>query len=145
MEYFVDDSIVRSWVIRLDKDDDMLDSINAVIKECGIDNAVVVSGIGTLYDARIHMIGTTGYPAVEKFPVWKNKPIEVSSLSGIIASGEPHIHIVFSDSEGCYSGHLEKGCRVLYLAEIVIQSLGIGLERVRDEKGINVLRRKNNG
>ena len=69
MDCFVSQANVnRRYVIRLDKDDMLLESIEKVIEEKGIRNAVVVSGIGTLSDARIHMVTTTGYPAVETYP-----------------------------------------------------------------------------
>ena len=55
----------------------------------------------------------------------------------MIAGGVPHLHMVVSDHEKAYSGHLEKGCRVLYLAEVVIIELdGAQLHRVRNVKGI---------
>jgi predicted DNA-binding protein with PD1-like motif len=45
--------------------------------------------------------------------------------------------MVVSDHEKAYSGHLEKGCRVLYLAEVVIVELDQAhLQRVRNEKEI---------
>jgi hypothetical protein len=77
---------------------------------------------------------------VEHFERWEDKPLEVSSIDGLIAGGVPHLHMVVSDHEKAYSGHLEEGCRVLYLAEVVIAELeAAGLHRVRDEKGINML------
>ena len=143
MDCFVSQANVnRRYVIRLDKDDMLLESIEKVIEEKGIRNAVVVSGIGTLSDARIHMVTTTGYPAVETYPEWKDDPIELCSIAGIIADGKPHLHMVFSDSEGTYSGHVEHGCRTLYLCEIVIEDLGIDLVRRIDEKNISVLQEK---
>ena len=142
MDCFVSKTDVRRFVIRLDKDDLMLESIMKAIDEHQIRNAVVVSGIGTLSDATIHMVTTTSYPAVEAFPQWKNVPIELSSVSGIIADGQPHLHMVFSDSNGTYSGHMEPGCRILYLGEIVIEELPMELVRNRDEKNILILSEK---
>ena len=125
MDYFIsNEGNKRRFIIRLDKDDMLLESIEKVILDCNIDNAVVVSGIGTLSDARIHMITTTDYPAVEAYPEWHDVPIELCAVSGIIANGEPHLHIVFSDNKGTYSGHLEHGCRTLYLCELVIDEIG---------------------
>lgn len=57
-----------------------------------------------------------------------------------IADGIPHLHMVVSDHEKAYSGHLEPGCRVLYLCEIVIQEIDeVALVRQKDDKGINKL------
>jgi hypothetical protein len=47
------------------------------------------------------------------------------------------LHAVVADSEKAYSGHLENGCRVLYLAEIVIMELkSMDLTRVYNDKHI---------
>jgi len=48
--------------------------------------------------------------------------LELLSVSGIIADGEPHLHGVVSQADKqTYGGHIEPGCEVAYLAEIVIQ------------------------
>ena len=71
-------------------------------------------------------------------------PSEILSASGIIADGETHIHITLSNAEkGIYGGHLEKGCRVLYLAEFtVFRYAGSLLTRKSNENGIVLLQRK---
>ena len=131
----------RVFVLRLDPGDFLLESICAFIQQEGIRDAYVASAIGTLDHCVMHMVMTTGYPAVEHFERWENRPLEVSSIDGLIAGGVPHLHMVVSDHEKAYSGHLEEGCRVLYLAEVVIAELaGAGFQRVRDDKGINILR-----
>lgn len=137
MKYFVENGTVKRVIIRLDTGDMLLESIEQVIKEAGIRDGAVVSGIGTLSDTRIHMVTTTTYPAVEVFPEWKDVPMEVSSISGIIADGIPHLHMVFSNPKKTFSGHLEHGCKTLYLCEIVIELFdGIHLYRKRNDRGI---------
>ena len=137
MQYFKEKKENGKIIIRLDQGEMLLESIESVIHEANIKNGVVISAIGTLSDARIHMVTTTDYPPVEVYPEWKNVPIELCSVSGIIANGVPHLHTVFSDSQKTYCGHLEHGCRTLYLCEIVIEPLeNISLTRVRDEKGV---------
>jgi predicted DNA-binding protein with PD1-like motif len=130
----------RVFVLRLDPGDFLLESIRAFIQQEGIRDAYIASAIGTLDHCVMHMVMTTKYPAVEHFARWEDKPLEVSSIDGLIAGGIPHLHMVVSDHEKAYSGHLEEGCRVLYLAEIVIAELDdAGFQRVRNEKGINIL------
>ncbi|MDI3508969.1 MAG: uncharacterized protein PWP55_1161 [Clostridiales bacterium] len=137
MEYFSTQQIGRTFVLRLDQGDMVLENINELIAKEGIKDAVVISAIGTLDMCVLHMVTTTGYPAVEHFERWENKPLELSSIDGIIADGKPHLHAVVADSEKAYSGHLENGCRVLYLAEIVIMELkSMDLTRVYNDKHI---------
>ena len=91
------------------------------------------SGLGTLDHARLHFITHTHYPPDDQF-VEYDGPIELVSIQGLIADFVPHLHTCLSIGETSYMGHLEPGCRVLYLAEIVIGQLRqVAFHRVRDE------------
>lgn len=137
MEYFHAQSSGRVFALRLDPGDYLLESIKACIQKEGIQDAYIASAIGTLDYCIMHMVMTTSFPPVEHFERWEDKPLELASIDGIIAGGAPHLHMVVSDHEKAYAGHLEEGCRILYLAEIVIVELqGEGLKRVRSENGI---------
>ncbi len=140
VEIFTGGQIGKVIVLRLDQGDMVLESVTAACQRENIKDGAVISAIGTLDMCTLHMVMTTGYPAVEKFVTWEDKPLELASLSGIIANGVPHLHTVVSDHERAYSGHLEPGCRVLYLAEIVIaQFAGMAFQRQKNERGINEL------
>jgi uncharacterized protein len=143
MQYFSAINSGRVFVLRLDQGDLLLESIRAFIQKENIQDAYIASAIGTLDCCVMHMVMTTGYPPVEHFERWDDKPLELSSIDGIIADGVPHLHMVVSDHEKAYSGHLEEGCRILYLGEIVIVELSqSGIKRVRNEKGILELTQK---
>ena len=143
MEYFTTRYSGRVFVLRLDPGDFLLESIKAFIKAENIQDAFIASAIGTLDYCVMHMVMTTGYPPVEHFERWEDKPLEVSSIDGVIADGMPHLHMVVSDHEKAYSGHLEEGCRILYLGEVVIAELDCAnLHRIRNEKGISKLVKK---
>lgn len=127
-------------VLRLEQGEDVIESVRQSIDELQLDNGVVVSGVGTLDYCRLHMVTTTGYPVVETFPEWSNTPLELVSMQGYIAEGVPHIHATVSDKQSAVSGHLEPGCRVLYLCEIVILELdGLHLRRQPNSHGIPTL------
>jgi len=135
MKYFSTDKMGRIFVLRLDPGDYLLESIKDLIRKEKVKDAVVVSAVGTLDQYRIHMVMTTDYPPENRFEHWKDRPLELASIGGAIANGEPHLHIIVSDSEKAYAGHLEEGCRVLYLAEIVVVELKeLNLARVYDDK-----------
>ena len=140
MKYYSTEKIGRIFTISLATGDYVLESIKEVVKKENIKDAVVVSAIGTLDQYRAHYVTTTGFPAQNRFEHWKDKPIELANINGIIANGEPHLHVVVSDSEKAYAGHLEEGCRTLYLAEIVIIELkDLNLRRERNQKNIITL------
>ena len=98
----------------------LLESVRAACRERDIRNGAVVSGIGTLKTCHMHYIRHTDFPPEDAFFTLA-KPLELLSVSGIIADGEPHLHIVVSCGENeVYAGHLEPESEVAYLAEIAI-------------------------
>ena len=114
MKYFIEEGNGKKVIIRLDSGDMLLESIEQVIAEANIKDG-----------------------AVEIYPVWNDVPMELSSISGIIADYMPHLHIVFSSPEKTFSGHLEHGCKTLYLCEIVIEVFEkLELQRRKNSKGI---------
>ncbi len=98
----------------------LLESIQRAVVEKDIRNGVVVSGIGTLKNLRMHYILHTDFPATDEI-VNIVKPLELVNVSGAIADGEPHLHVTVSCGQNeVWSGHLEEGSVVGYLAEVAI-------------------------
>jgi predicted DNA-binding protein with PD1-like motif len=129
MRSFLGGSMGRLLVLAFERGEDLLEKATECIKEAGIRNGVLVSGIGTFDKARLHRVTSVNEKPDEEF-ITVEAPMELASVQGIIANGVPHFHFVFSDLEKTYTGHLEPGCRVLYLAELVIaEILDMNLER----------------
>jgi predicted DNA-binding protein with PD1-like motif len=122
MEYYAGGNLGRTILIRFDKGDLLLEGIQEVVDKEDIKSGVIVSGIGTFEYCIMHMITTTGYPGHDEF-VTIEGPLELLSVSGLVADGKPHLHITVSDTEKAYGGHLEPGSRVCYLAEICLVEL----------------------
>jgi predicted DNA-binding protein with PD1-like motif len=140
MQCFSSNKYGRSFFISMDKGEYVLESFRKIIKDNNIRNAVLVSAIGTLDYCVTHAVTTTNYPPVDVFARLEDKPLELSSIQGIVADGVPHFHAIVSDLDRTYSGHLEDGCRVLYLFEAVILEVeGIELTRRLDAHGVNKL------
>ena len=145
MEAFVSDRVGRTFVVKLVQGEDLLESIEHLIEEQKIENAVVLSGIATFDRARLHMIKGTGYPIEVHIEEKTDVPLEVVSVDGFICDGEPHIHCTVSDKDQAYAGHVLHGCRILYLGEIVIQELlGMSIHRHLNELGANHIYPKDN-
>lgn len=133
-------------IVQFKYGDLLLEGVNEVIRKEGIQNGIVLTGLGTLDRCRMHYVATVDFPAQDTMQEWKDEPIGIASMSGIIANGQPHIHMVISTYSGdskAFTGHLEMGCRVLYRVEMAIMEIdGLQLERVLNEKGIEELRVK---
>lgn len=131
----------RLVTIGLGAGDLLLESIREAIEAQKIANGAVVSGIGTLKTCRLHYVDHTGFPPRDVF-YRLEKPLELLSVSGLIADGDPHLHVAVScRDEVAYGGHLEDESEVLYLAEIAILVFDDHrLRRVKDPKwGIPLL------
>lgn len=145
MEYFSTNKLGRVFIVRLDPGDYVLESITKLVDREKVKDAIVISAVGTLDECTLHMVTTTSYPPKEYFRRWEDEPLELVSISGVIADGKPHLHAIVSDRERAYAGHLEEGCRTLYLAEIAILEVeGLDLTRIRDERNILRLKSREN-
>lgn len=132
MEYSSHKDLGRIFILRLDPGELLLESIEELASREGIDSAIVTSGIGTLSKFEYHRVINASLPTQNEFLTVEG-PLEVLSLQGIIASGEPHLHAVCSDLESVYCGHVEEGCRTLVLIEAsIVEIPGACLTRDRD-------------
>lgn len=144
MEFVRSPGVVEVICLRLDQDEDVQESVEALAAALDIRAGAVLSGIATLKRACLHMVTTTGYPSKQAY-LNMTGPIEVTSISGIIADGQPHLHATITNSSGeAFGGHLEPGCVVLFLAELVVVKFeGPGLTRVKHpQTGIAQLKPK---
>lgn len=134
-------------VLQLTRGELLLESICELISREHITNGFVTVGLGTLESCTMHSVVTTTFPVVNEMQSWTSQAIGVASMSGIIANGQPHIHMVMSTYQGdakTYTGHLENDCKVLCRMELVIVEIdGVDLERIMDENGVEVLADKN--
>lgn len=120
---------MKEFALRLTRGDDLKSVLEQVCFENGFDTAVVLSGVGCVYEARIRLAKALDYLEIKD-------DFEIVSLTGTISRGEVHVHISLSDDKGrVIGGHLEKGCLINTTCELV---LGImeeyESERLFDEK-----------
>ncbi|MFC1462524.1 PPC domain-containing DNA-binding protein [Verrucomicrobiota bacterium] len=141
METMKYDGQMEVVVVRLDPDENLLGSVEKAIVEHDIRNGVVLSGIATLKRCEMHYVEHTDFPPDNTFHTVE-KPLEVGSISGIIADGKPHLHIVVGCRDsGTWVGHVESDCIIGYLAELCILKFP-GLEMARhfnEQRGISQL------
>ena len=126
--------------VLLDRDALLLESITDVIKQKGIQDGLVIVTAGSVQECTYHYVTSTAQKPVNAYKTVKGAA-EILNAGGIIASGEPHLHITLSTpAKGAFGGHLEKGCRVLYLGEITIMKYsGPPLTRKDNVNGVSLL------
>ena len=143
MEVISQSSQTQLMMVGLEPGEMLLESLQKVIESHGVKNGVVVSGIGTLKTCRMHYILHTRFPPEDEIMTLV-KPLELVSVNGLIANGEPHLHITVScGKDEVYAGHLEPGSEVLYLAEIAMLVFDEPrmIRRVDQERKVKLLKR----
>lgn len=130
MKSFVAREFGKMVIIHFGKGEALLEGIQREMERLNIKNAVVLSGIGSLRTLCMHVISTTADVSVNEAIV-VHAPIELGALQGLILNGEPHLHLVGSaPGNQIYIGHLEAGCEVQYLAELVLLEI-VDLKLIR--------------
>ncbi len=139
MRTYTTENLGRVVIIHLGKGEQILESVEAEISRLHIKNGILLSAIGSLRKACLHFIANTDDLAVNQFATIE-RPIELSSVQGLIIDGVPHFHLTISEPNGMYAGHMEPGCEVQYLAELAILELkDLPLTRKLDEFGISYI------
>ena len=125
---------VRTMMVSFRRGDYVIEELRALFQREGIDAALITSGIGSFDVCRLHTITNTGLPPEERYLSLEG-PIEVGSLQGSVAGGEPHIHVVVHDvaNDEMHVGHLEDGSRCCFRLELGLIVLdGVRTRRVVD-------------
>ena len=141
-ESFSGAQVAEVYRVRLDRGDLLLESIEDVIHQHGIADGAVLTAAGSLQECTFHRVKSTAEKPEDEFITVK-EPMEILNINGMIAGGEPHLHLTLSGARGAFGGHLEKGCRVLYRAELTIAKFsGTPLARKPNKDGVPLLQRK---
>lgn len=116
-------------VVRLFKDEDVLESIKEVLNKTKFKNGVILSGIGMLKDIELRVFKGKGKYATKLF----KKDWELVSFSGnIVNSGNDyvlHIHSAIADHNyRCFAGHFG-GAKVAVTLELFILSVPVKMMR----------------
>ncbi len=114
-------------IARLDEGEDLMLAVSSVARKHGLENGLIVFGIGMLEDARL------GYFDGE---VYREKryegEYELVAMHGTIAKGEVHLHLAIGNANcETMSGHL-LSAKVKVQVELVMQKLDkVGLSRIK--------------
>jgi predicted DNA-binding protein with PD1-like motif len=134
--------IQEIYRVRLDRGDLLLETILNTIRRNSIQDGAVLTAAGSLSECTYHRVKSLGPKPEDEFITVK-APMEILNINGLIAAGEPHLHLTLSADKGAFGGHLEKGCQVLYRAEITIAKFsGPALARKPNNDGVPILRPK---
>ena len=105
---------MESLPLRLAPRADLRVSLEDAITSRSCAGAFVVSGIGSLHDARLRLAGA-------QEPEVLRGNLEILTLAGTVASNGAHLHMSVADSAGrVMGGHVAHGCIVRTTAEVLL-------------------------
>lgn len=121
-------------VVRLAYGDLLLESIEEICRQHRLREGVILTGFGSLTDFAVSGAIGASFPPRKFYKRTQPRGVEILAMSGVIANYHVHCHIVLSDRKQAFGGHLERGCRVLSLAEIALMRVaGVKLARLVDD------------
>jgi predicted DNA-binding protein with PD1-like motif len=120
-------------LVRLAYGELLLESIQEICKQRRIRDGVILTGFGSLTDIAVSGAVGASFPPRKFYQRTRPRGVEILAMAGVIADYHVHCHLVLSDRNRAFGGHLERGCRVLSLAEIALMRVsGIKLARLVD-------------
>jgi predicted DNA-binding protein with PD1-like motif len=129
MKLFETGRLGRTIIIELERGEKLIEGICEALEKQNIQNAVILSAIGSIQRLRFHRPTDMGAAANDEL-LDIEAPMEVGALGGSIIGGQAHFHIVAASPDDIYNGHLELGTEVMYLMEVTVAELeGCNLER----------------
>lgn len=120
-------------ILRLAYGELLLESIQEICRQQRIRDGLILTGFGSLTDIAVSGAVGASFPPRKFYQRTRPRGVEILAMSGVIANYHVHCHLVLSDRNHAFGGHLERGCRVLSLAEIALMRVtGIKLARLVD-------------
>ena len=105
---------MKTLPLRLCPGDDLRAALDAALASTGAEAAFVVSGIGSLREARVRFAGREAAHHVVG-------DLEILTLSGTLGRDGSHLHASLADADGrVFGGHVAPGCVVRTTAEILV-------------------------
>jgi predicted DNA-binding protein with PD1-like motif len=114
--------------MRFNPGDDLLAAIKEGVEKNGIRNAVILSGVGSVISHSYHVVASSVNPPKNEF-IKGDRPADIVNIDGFVINGRVHAHIIFSDTNIAYGGHLESGAEVLTFALITLAEVDANFDK----------------
>lgn len=112
--------IQRIVVLRFKYNTDLLAALRKTVADQKIQNAVILSGFGSVRGYQVHQVANRDFPIKESYVQDPTAPADIVGMSGFIANGRIHPHIVLANQDHAFGGHLEPGTTVFTFAVVTI-------------------------
>lgn len=124
----------RVVVLRFKYKTDLLAGLERMIKQEHIQNAVILSGFGSVRGYEIHQVSNRSMPSQDTFVKNPEQPADIVSVNGAVINGRIHAHISVATPDHMMAGHLEPGTEVFTFAVVSIGVMNdANLSRIDDK------------
>lgn len=131
--YAISGQIERVVVLRFKFTADLLAGLEKMIKEQKIQNAVILSGIGSLRNYHVHSVSNRDFPSKNVFVKDPSTPADIISVNGYVIDGRLHAHMTLADGDKAFGGHIEPNNNVFTFAIITLGVFSGDLKGVDDK------------
>jgi uncharacterized protein len=118
--FAVSSHIERIVVLRFKFGADLLAGLQKVVAEQHIQNAVILSGFGSVRGYQVHQVSNRDMPSKNLYTKNPTAPADIVGMSGMIMNGKIHPHIAFANPDKGFGGHLEPDTQVFTFAVITL-------------------------
>ena len=108
----------------------VMSTLEKMVKQHNIKNAVILSGIGSVRNYHIHSVSNREFPSKNIFVKNPVDPADIVSVNGYVIDGRVHAHMTMTNEHHAFGGHIEPETTVFTFA---IVTLGV----LNDEADLN--------
>ena len=133
--YAITTQFERVVLLRFKFDTDVLAGLEKMVKQEKIQNAIILSGMGSVRGYQVHQVSNRTFPSKNMFVRNPTEPADVIGMSGFVANGVLHPHITLATPDRAFGGHLEPGTSVFTFMVVTLGVLKDGADMSRfDDK-----------
>jgi len=125
--YAVNARLERLLVLRFKYNTDLKAELERMVKQEKIQNAIILSAIGSVRNYQVHQVENRDLPPKDSFVKDAAAPADIIGMSGAVIHGRVHAHITLANREKAFGGHLESGTTVFTFA---MMTLGVIADEV---------------
>jgi len=126
--YAVSSQFERVVIFRFKYQTDLLAGLKDMIQQNHIQNAVILSGAGSVISYQVHQVSNRDFPSRNMFEQDPTAPADLISMNGFVMNGRIHAHMTLANPEKAFGGHLEPGTKVFTFAIVAVGVLPDSLD-----------------
>ena len=95
----------------------------------------ILSGIGSVRNYQFHVVSNRTFPSKDLFVKDAGAPADVVSMNGYIMDGRVHAHLMLSNPDHAFGGHLEPGTNAFTFVAMTLGVLpdSVDISRIDDK------------